>query len=152
MLSESSQDGENHAQPIILTRHAFMSLPEIERKDMLSSVVMVKDDERGDSVQSVRSVLIHSLVVPTLAAHTHCSNYTVVSVIPASGAVSEYSVTACGFEGLQFEEPISGTMIDYALRYVPPSTRRLGSVLIGKVVVIVSTCSMHPVDQIGTRI
>jgi hypothetical protein len=43
----------------------------------------------------------------------------VASIIPASGAVSEYSVTVHGFEGLDFGEPISASVIDYALRYVP---------------------------------
>ena len=69
MLSESSQDGENHAQPIILTRRAFMSLSEIERKNMLSSVVIVKDDGQDDGVQSSRLVLLYSLVYLTLTAH-----------------------------------------------------------------------------------
>jgi hypothetical protein len=118
----SFQDGGNHAQPITLTRGAFMSLSEIERKDMLSSVVIVKD-ECGESVQSVRLVLL-VLIVLAIITNTHRSNDTVVSVIPASGAVSEYSVTVGGFEGLEFEEPVSGTVIDYALRYVP---LRLGS-------------------------
>jgi len=80
-------------------------------------VVIVKEDECEDWVQ--RSVFLHSLVHLTFVAHTHGSDEdTVVSVVPASGAVSEYSVAAYGFEGLEFEQPISGSVIDYALRCV----------------------------------
>ena len=81
---------------------------------MLSSVVIVKDEQ----VQCMRLVLLALMILATIA-HTRCSDDTVVSVIPASGAVREYSVTAGGFEGLEFEEPVSGTVIDYALRYAP---------------------------------
>ena len=50
-------------------------------------------------------------------AHTHGSDEdTVVSVVPALEAVSEYSVAVYGFEGLEFEQPISGSVIDYVLR------------------------------------
>lgn len=52
-------------------------------------------------------------------AHIYCRDDIVASVIPASGAVGEYSMPVGGFEGLDFEESISGTVIDYALRYGP---------------------------------
>ena len=45
MVSELAQGGEGFAGPILLTQHAFMSLTEIERKGMLSSVVIVKDHD-----------------------------------------------------------------------------------------------------------
>jgi hypothetical protein len=117
MLSESSQDGESHEQPIVLTRRAFVSLSEVERKDLLSTVVIVKEDEGSDWVQ--RSVFIHSLVHLPFVAHIRGSNDdTVVSIVPASGAVSEYSTAAGGFEGLEFEQPVSVSVVDYALRCV----------------------------------
>ena len=73
-----------------------------------------------------------------------------VSVIPASGSVSVYSVTACGFEGLEFEEKISGTMVDYALRHV--SLCLASWINAHNIAVIASTHLMRLVDQIGTRI
>jgi hypothetical protein len=54
LVSKSSGAEENHA-PVVLTRRVFASLPEIERKDMLSSVMIVKDDECSDAVEFVLS-------------------------------------------------------------------------------------------------
>lgn len=53
MVSESARGGEGFAGPILLAQHAFMSLTEIERKGMLSSVVIVKDH---DVIQRARRV------------------------------------------------------------------------------------------------